>query len=108
MLILITNLKLGLNSFALIALSTPLCNITVSKHKVLKIKLLILSFICVGFILSHNLNAQSTKLGGTVYDYFNKKPLDAVTVLTSSGSRTITDSTGKFTITVTQKDSVWF
>jgi len=62
----------------------------------------------VGFIFSQNLNAQNIKLSGTVYDHFNKKPLDAVTVLTSSGSKTITDSTGKFAIIVTQKDSVWF
>jgi len=74
----------------------------------LQIKLLILFFICVGFILQQNLKAQSIKLSGTVYDHFNKKPLDAVTVQTSSGSKTITDSTGKFAITVTKKDSVWF
>jgi hypothetical protein len=74
----------------------------------LKIKLLIFFFICAGFILQQNLRAQSIKLNGTVYDHFNKKPLDAVTVQTSSGSKTITDSTGKFAITVTEKDSIWF
>ncbi|HEY6975431.1 MAG TPA: hypothetical protein VH396_04030 [Chitinophagaceae bacterium] len=74
----------------------------------MKIKLLFLCLICVGFILSKNLVAQNIKLSGTVYDYFNKKPLDAVTVQTSSGHKTITDSTGKFAIAVIQKDSVWF
>jgi len=78
------------------------------KHKSLKIKLLILFVICAGFTLKQKLSAQSIKLSGTVYDYFNKKPLDAVTVQTSSGYRTITDSTGKFAITITKKDSVWF
>ncbi len=45
---------------------------------------------------------------GTVYDHFSKHPLEAVTVQTSSGSNTITDSAGKFIITITKKDSVWF
>jgi hypothetical protein len=75
---------------------------------VLKTKLLIFFFIGVGLILPQKLRPQSIKLSGAVYDYFNKKPLDAVTVLTSSGSKAITDSTGKFAIIVTQKDSVWF
>jgi hypothetical protein len=48
------------------------------------------------------------KLRGTVYDYFSKKPVDAVTVQTTSGLHSITDSAGKFTIPVTKKDSVWF
>ncbi|QEC68105.1 hypothetical protein FRZ67_12635 [Panacibacter ginsenosidivorans] len=43
-----------------------------------------------------------------MYDYFSKKPLDAVTVMTSSGLHTISDSLGKFTVTVSSKDSVWF
>jgi len=74
----------------------------------LKIRLLILFAFWASFTLPQKLNAQNIKLSGAVYDYFNKKPLDAVTVLTSSGSRTITDSTGKFALTVTEKDSVWF
>ena len=52
--------------------------------------------------------AQQTKLSGTVYDFFNQRPLEAVTVQSSSGANTITDSTGKFFIPVTKKDSVWF
>ncbi len=74
----------------------------------MKIKLLILFFYCVVCILIQNANAQNVKLSGTVYDYFNKKPLDAVTVQTSTGSKTITDSTGKFVIMVSKEDSVWF
>ena len=74
----------------------------------MQIKLLILFFYCVVCILIQNANAQNVKLSGTVYDYFNKKPLDAVTVQTSTGSKTITDSTGKFVIMVSKEDSVWF
>lgn len=48
------------------------------------------------------------KLYGTVYDYFSKRPLDAVTVQSTSGTYAISDSTGKFTINISKKDSVWF
>lgn len=48
------------------------------------------------------------QLRGTVYDYFTKKPLEAVTVQSTSGTNAITDSLGKFTIAVTKKDSVVF
>ena len=59
-------------------------------------------------LLSFNSNAQSFKLHGTVYDYFSKKPLDAVTVYSSAGKHAITDSAGKYAIDVAWKDSVWF
>ena len=47
-------------------------------------------------------------VSGTVSDYFSKKPLDAVTVLTSSGHYAISDSSGKYSINVNKNDSVWF
>jgi len=62
----------------------------------------------ISFILTHFLKAQNLKLQGTVYDYFSKKPLDAVTVQSSSGLNAITDSLGKFSISVTKNDSVFF
>jgi hypothetical protein len=52
--------------------------------------------------------AQQFRLYGTVYDYFSKKPLDAVSVFSSSGKITISDSLGKYSILVSRKDSVWF
>ena len=45
---------------------------------------------------------------GTVSDYFSKKPLDAVSVRTSSGRFTISDSLGRYSIDVNKSDSVWF
>jgi hypothetical protein len=54
-----------------------------------------------------NIFAQA-KLRGTVYDHFSKRPLDAVTVQTTSGLHAITDSAGKFIIPISSKDSVWF
>lgn len=41
-------------------------------------------------------------------DYFSKKPLDAVTVQTSSGRFSISDSVGKYSIEVNKNDSIWF
>ena len=63
---------------------------------------------CSIILLNVNLYAQSIKLQGTVYDHFNKQPLEAVTVQTTSGANEITDSTGRFKIAITQKDSIWF
>jgi len=51
--------------------------------------------------------SQST-ISGTVSDYFSKKPLDAVTVQTSSGHYSISDSLGNYSISVKKNDSVWF
>jgi hypothetical protein len=72
----------------------------------LRKKLFFPLFIFLVFI-QHS-HAQNLRLDGTVYDYFTKKPLDAVTVQTSSGANTITDSLGKFTVNVTKKDSIFF
>lgn len=52
--------------------------------------------------------SQQQKLMGTVYDYFSKRPLDAVTISTSGGLHAISDSAGKFTIPVSKTDTVWF
>ena len=52
--------------------------------------------------------AQQVILHGTVYDYYNRRPVEAVSVITSSGYGTITDSLGKYSIRLNTKDSVWF
>ncbi len=65
-------------------------------------------FVLIIILLPAITHAQLLQLNGTVYDYFNKKPLEAVTVYTSSGKHTITDSLGKYLIDVVRKDSVWF
>jgi hypothetical protein len=52
--------------------------------------------------------AFSQTIKGRVTDYFSKRPLDAVTVQTSSGHFSISDSLGNYTIDVTKKDSLWF
>lgn len=55
-----------------------------------------------------SLFAQTLYVSGTVYDYFSRKPLTAVSVFSSSGNFTISDSLGKYQINVSKKDSIWF
>jgi hypothetical protein len=51
---------------------------------------------------------QPWKVQGTVTDFTNKYPVDAVTVYSKSGYKTITDSTGRYSISVVNGDSIWF
>ena len=62
-----------------------------------------LSFICL-ITAAHG----QAFISGTVSDYFSKKPLDAVTVQTTSGRHAISDSLGRYSIDVRKNDSVWF
>ena len=48
------------------------------------------------------------KLKGIVYDSSRNYPMEAVTVITSSGKGTITNAEGYYEIEVNEKDSVWF
>ena len=48
------------------------------------------------------------KVRGTVYDSSRLYPLDAVTVLSTSGKGALTDLNGNYEIDVTEKDSIWF
>ena len=64
------------------------------------------------FIISSPLSFTSAQeqlqLKGTVYDESGVFPLQAVSVISSSGKGTITDSAGRYNLIVTEKDSVWF
>lgn len=53
------------------------------------------------------LNAQ-VLVSGRVYDISKFNPLEAVTVQSTSGSGTITDSMGHYSIIVKESDSIWF
>lgn len=48
------------------------------------------------------------KVKGTVYDSSRLYPLEAVTVLSSSGKGALTDINGNYQIEVGEKDSIWF
>lgn len=48
------------------------------------------------------------KVKGTVYDSSRIYRIEAVTVMSTGGRMTVTDSMGRYQITVTEKDSIWF
>lgn len=55
------------------------------------------------------LGAQAQyKVKGTVYDSSRRYPIEAVTVLSTSGRGTVTDSLGRYQLEVSDKDSIWF
>jgi len=47
-------------------------------------------------------------ISGTVYDASRSIPLQSVSVLTTSGKGTVTDSLGHYTIIVAETDSIYF
>ncbi len=70
--------------------------------------LLAVLFLIALFVSSGRLAAQQWEIQGTVFDYSNRRPVEAVTVLTTSGRATVTDSLGKYEIPVRKGDSLWF
>jgi hypothetical protein len=52
-------------------------------------------------------NAQF-KIAGAIVDFTQRKPLEAVTIYSSSNSFSISDSLGKYSISVRKGDSIWF
>ena len=53
-------------------------------------------------------SAQSFKIKGNVYDSSHNYAIELVTVLSTGGKGTITNSDGHYEIEVTDKDSIWF
>ncbi len=71
--------------------------------------LYIKAFIAVFLFLSASSGmAQSYKIVGTVYDSSRNFPMEAVTVLSTSGKGTMTNSEGHYEIEVEETDSIWF
>lgn len=52
-------------------------------------------------------NAQIT-VSGTVYDITKKTPVEAVSVLSTGGRGTLTDSVGRYSLVVRETDSIYF
>jgi hypothetical protein len=73
------------------------------------VKSILQTLICLFVIgvFSKHANAQIT-ISGTVYDITKKTPIEAVSVLSTSGRGTSTDSLGKYSITVRENDSIYF
>lgn len=63
---------------------------------------------CGYWIFPAHLNAQTITISGTVFDISARRPLEAVAVISTSGKGTVTDSMGRYTISVSEKDSIWF
>jgi hypothetical protein len=60
------------------------------------------------FAAGPSATAQVYKIRGTVYDSSRSYPLEAVSVLSSSGRGTVTNNEGFYEIVVSEKDSIWF
>lgn len=52
--------------------------------------------------------AAQIRVSGKVYDISKYRPLEAVSVMTTSGYGTVSDSLGHFTIIARETDSIWF
>jgi len=74
------------------------------KRKPAYIKFLLSSFF---LLIGISVFAQY-KVKGTVYDSSHIYRIEAVTVMSSSGRMTMTDSLGNYQIPVSEKDSIWF
>jgi hypothetical protein len=55
-----------------------------------------------------SVKAQQYKIIGTVYDSSLNYPMEAVSVLSTSGKGAVTNSEGHYEIEVTERDSIWF
>ncbi len=60
------------------------------------------------FLAGSNGYAQKFTLKGNVYDSSKIYPLESVSVLTSAGRGTLTNSSGHYEIEVSFNDSIWF
>jgi hypothetical protein len=68
--------------------------------------LLLLSFFVVGCLT--RVCGQDVTVHGTVYNMYRTKPLDRVSVISTSGNGTTTDSNGNYIIVVSLSDSIYF
>jgi len=71
-------------------------------------RLLAAMFVIFMFFASGTARAQQVTIHGTVYNMYRTRPLDAVSVMSTSGRGTITDSNGNYMLTVDIKDSITF
>ena len=75
-----------------------------STHKFL----LLLVFSFVAFLAGSRAFGQEVTIHGTVYNMYRTKPLDGVSVMSTSGRGTATDSNGNYALVVDLKDSISF
>jgi hypothetical protein len=73
-----------------------------------RLPIVVFMLLSVWGCLLQKADAQFVTISGTVYDISARRPLEAVGVMSTSGRGTITDSLGRYMITVPAKDSIWF
>jgi hypothetical protein len=66
------------------------------------------SLLALFFVLFAFCAAAQYKVKGTVYDSSRLYRIESVTVLSTSGKGTVTDSLGRYQLEVGEKDSIWF
>ena len=59
-------------------------------------------------LILHYTSFSQIKVSGRVYDVTQQKPLEAVSVMCTSGGGIATDANGRYSIVVNEKDSIWF
>jgi hypothetical protein len=83
----------------------------VSLQLIMKINKLfpfLLAIFCTQICLAQPKKMGYVSIKGTVFDISAKQPIESVLVASTSGSKTITDSLGHYTIIVKNTDSIWF
>jgi hypothetical protein len=60
------------------------------------------------FILFAGTSSAQYVVKGTIFDSSHRYRIEAVTVVSTGGKMTMTDSLGRYQITVGEKDSIWF
>ncbi|MFI5155317.1 MAG: hypothetical protein ACHQEM_04000 [Chitinophagales bacterium] len=71
-------------------------------------RLIALSIVVLLSLVSGNANGQQVTIHGTVYNMYRTRPLDAVSVMSSSGKGTTTDSNGNYMLVLDISDSISF
>jgi hypothetical protein len=69
---------------------------------------LLLTVSLITFLAGSRAWGQEVSIHGTVYNMYRTKPLDGVSVISTSGRGTSTDSTGGYIIVVDLRDSIYF
>ncbi len=64
--------------------------------------------ILLSVVLVEQADAQRVRVSGRVYDITQQNPLEAVSVMSTSGAGTISDSLGRYSLIVDINDSIWF
>jgi plasmid maintenance system killer protein len=81
-----------------------------ANSKIFRLKYLYITAFIVFFLLAAGSSAfaQLYKIRGVVYDSSRSYPLEAVSVLSTSGKGTVTNNEGFYEIEVAEQDSIWF